>query len=177
MKRFLWIILIMLIFPLFSFADDDWNSVYENDADINKPVPVVTDKEFKEAYDIKMGKKKKKKDPYANIKANDMTSLYDLEEEYPNILLTEKFYSDEGNILDEGYYKAVVVIPKKEDGKYFVHFYQGHSHKGRVQMFETKDDYDSETINYARVIDDEGTTKFIYGNIDCNLEGVLWKVR
>ena len=162
-----------------SFADsDDWNKVYENDVDIHQPVPVVTDKEFQEAYDSKVGKKKKK-DKYENVKGDDMKGHSDIEGNYPSVMLYEKFYTDDNKILQEGFYKAVVVLPKPQDPeqKYFVHFFQGHSHKGKIQMYETDDDYDEPTVNYAKMIENKGQYKFIYGNIDCNLECNLFKVQ
>ena len=179
MKKFLLILLIMCLFaPICYCEDDDWSKMYENDADIQMPVPSITDKEFKKAYDIKMGKKKKqKKDPYADVRGNDMSSLNKLETDYPTIMITQKFYTDDGKILEEGHYKVVVVIPKDKKDKYFVHFYQGHSHMGKIEMFETNNDYNEPKINYAKVIQDGDDAKFIYGNIDCNLECKLWEIK
>ena len=174
MKRFLVSILVLMCFSLCALAESDWDKVYENDADINKPVPVVTDKEFKEAYDFKMGKRKKKKNPYANIQANDMSSLQKLEGSYPTVILTQKFYSDDGQILDEGHYKVVVAPPQEYTDSYYAHFYQGHVLRGKLKMNETKNDYDEKNINYAKIIDDKGTFKFIYGNIDHNMECIMW---
>ena len=173
--------LILLIFCLcagivYAEDGDDWSKVYENDADIQKPVPTITDKEFKNAYDFKMGKKKKKKDPYKDVRGNDMSSLTELKDSYPTVVLTQRFYTDDGKILDEGHYKIVVVVPKEKDGKYFVHFYQGHSHMGKIQMYETNNDYNEPEINYAKVIENDGEAMFIYGNIDCNLECKLWLI-
>lgn len=162
------------MFPVVAFAEDDWDKVWENDSDIRQPVPSVTDKEFNEAYQSKL-KKKKKKDPYANINAHDMSSLGKLEGSYPSVMITERFYSDEGKIIDAGHYKVVVTIPKTKNDKYYVHFFQGHTHRGKLMMHETKNDYNEKAVNYAKIIDDNGVCKFIYGNIDCNLEVVLYK--
>ena len=176
MKRILLVLLFFILFSATVFADDDWSQMYENDADIQMPVPVITDKEYKEAYDLKMGKKKKK-NPYENIRGNDMSSLNSLQESYPTVILTKKFYTDDGKILEEGHYKVVVVIPKEKTGTYYVHFYQGNSHMGKMKMFETNNDYDEPTINYAKVVQTSDETKFIYGNIDCNLECTMWEVK
>lgn len=179
MKKLSLILLVLCLFGSVVFAEDgdDWSKMYENDAEIQKPIPSITDKEFKEAYEKKMGKKKKKKDPYADVRGNDMSSLTQLKDSFPTVILTQRFYTDDGKILDEGHYKVVVVIPKDKDGKYFVHFYQGHSHMGKVQMYETNNDYDEPEINYAKVIETDGESRFIYGNIDCNLEGRMWEVK
>lgn len=178
MKKLFVLCLCLFFIPAFAFAEDDeWGSVYDNLKEFEKPVPAVTDKEFNDVIKSKMGKKKKNKNSYENIQAHDMSSLTDLEETYPSILVMQKFYTDDNKIIDEGYYKAVVSIPKNKYEKHYVHFFQGHTHKGKIRMYETNNDYDEPEINYAKIIEENGTLKFIYGNIDCNLEGNLVKVR
>lgn len=178
MKKLLIIVLCLFLTPTFTFAeDDDWGSVYDNLKEFEKPVPAVTDKEFNEVIKFKKGKKKKDKNSYENIQAHDMSSLTDLENNYPSILVMQKFYTDDNKIIDEGYYKAVVSIPKNKYEKHYVHFFQGHTHKGKIRMFETNNDYDEPEINYAKMIEKNGVLKFIYGNIDTNLECNLIKAK
>ena len=153
MKKIIIITLILFFIPILPCLADDWDNVYKNDVDIRQPVPVVTDKEFQEAYDSKV-RKKKKKDKYENVKGDDMKGLSDIEANYPSVMLYEKFYTDDNRILQEGFYKVVVVLPKPQDPeqKYFVHFFQGHSHKGKIQMYETDDDYVGVLDDYSDIM-------------------------
>lgn len=178
MKKLLVLCLCMFFISSYAFAEDDeWGSVYDNLKEFEKPVPAVTDKEFNDVINAKKGKKKKGKNTFENVQAHDMSSLTDLEDTYPSILVMQKFYTDDNRIIDEGYYKAVVSVPKNKYEKYYVHFFQGHSHKGKIRMFETTNDYDEPEINYAKIIENKGLLKFIYGNIDCNLECDLIKAK
>lgn len=70
-------------------------------------------------------------------------------------------------ILDKGFYK---VIATKEDGKIYINFYQSQFFKGKIEAYETDDDFGEETVDFARMIPYNGSfVKFIFGAIDFNV--------
>ena len=56
-----------------------------------------------------------------------------------------------------------------------MNFYQGNSLIARVKSNKTDNDFNQKTLNYAKMIEnDENTVRFIYGDIDCNLETLIY---
>ena len=53
-------------------------------------------------------------------------------------------------------------------------FFQGKTLIGKLEAFETENDYNQPELNYANIIEDNGIHKFIYGTIDYNLETILY---
>ena len=71
-------------------------------------------------------------------------------------------------VLEKGFYK---VLPERDEDskKIYINFYQSQFLKGRVEVIETDDDYEKETIDFAEIIPyDDSFVKIIFGSIDFN---------
>lgn len=68
--------------------------------------------------------------------------------------------------LEKGYYK---IIASKENGKFYINFYQSQFFKGRVEACVTEDDFGEETVDFARIIPyNNSFVKLIFGSLDFN---------
>lgn len=179
-RKVLIILLIFCIQPVFAESWDDFNGL-DRMWDGQKS---ITNKEFEQVMDAldekKHQKEKKQRKKLIKKIGGGGTSLHtelnpDKEineiqplkpkEEGLLINIPVNIYLDE-NPIEKGYYK---VIAEKKDGKIFINFYQSQFFKGKIQAEETTDDFDEETLDFARIIPyNHSYLKLIFGSIDFN---------
>ena len=73
----------------------------------------------------------------------------------------------DGQILEKGFYK--IIAKKDEENNIFLMFYQSQYFKGKVRASETNDDYDSDSIDFVKLVPyNEQFVKIIAGCLDFN---------
>ena len=73
----------------------------------------------------------------------------------------------DGQILEKGFYK--IIAKKDEENNIFLMFYQSQYFKGKVRASETNDDYDSESLDFVKLIPyNKNFVKIIFGSLDFN---------
>ena len=69
--------------------------------------------------------------------------------------------------LDKGYYKVFAERDKNND--IYLSFYQSQFFKGKVRACETSDDYDSEDLDFVKLLPyNKNFVKIIFGSLDFN---------
>jgi len=186
MKRAL---LILFIIPFLAVlpakSDESWSD-YTNAGNLWDGQKSITNVEFEKAIDVLQGKqkqkeaKKKKKrvkklsgggtslhsglDPMSEITAQDPVKIKDDEGQLLNIPV--KLYIN-GDVLDTGFYN--VLGEKDKQGDIYLSFYQAHDLKGKVRASETDDDFNSESINFVKLIPyNEDYIKVVFGSLKFN---------
>lgn len=182
MRKLLFILILsFLILPVNAESWDDFNNL-DRMWDGQKS---ITNKEFEEVMDA-LNQNAKKKDAKQRKKLikkvggggsslhselnPDNTDIQEIQSPKPKeegILINLPVHIIiENNVLDKGFYK---VIAAKEDGKIFISFYQSQFFKGKIEAYETDDDFGEETVDFARMIPyNDSFVKFIFGSIDFN---------
>ena len=75
--------------------------------------------------------------------------------------------SYEGDYIPAGYYRLNYL---EKDKEHFIVLTQGRKICARLKMTQTKDDFKSDSIQFAELRpNDDETMKLIYGNLDLNL--------
>ena len=143
----------------------------------------VTNEQFEEAIDTLEANKKKKEakqrkklikkiggggtslhpglDPSGEIKP-----MGEIGEEEARILNVPVHLIIDGKRLDKGFYR---ILAERKDNKIYLLFYQSRFLKGKVEAYETDDDFDKETIDFTELLPhDEKYVKVIYGSLDVN---------
>lgn len=164
------------------FAGDDWSdfSSVDNAWDGQK---TITNKQFEETMDALQAKSKrkearKKEKVLRKFKGSSLTPEMDAHNdeiineqpdetvaEFQLINIPVDFIVDD-KLVERGYYK--VEGEKKSDGVY-INLYQAHELKARIKARETKDDFDEETITFAKILPcNDHQMKIIYGSVDFN---------
>lgn len=164
------------------FAGDDWSdfSSVDNAWDGQK---TITNKQFEETMDALQAKSKrkearKKEKVLRKFKGSSLTPEMDAHNdeiineqpdetvaEFQLINIPVDFIVDD-KLIERGYYK--VEGEKKSDGVY-INLYQVHELKARIKARETKDDFDEETITFAKILPcNDHQMKIIYGSVDFN---------
>ena len=146
----------------------------------------ITNSEFEKAIDVLQGKQKKKEakqkkkrikklsgggtslhsglDPMSEIQAQDPVKKQ--EEDGLLLNIPVKMYID-GNELETGFYN--VTGEKNKEGEIFLSFYQAHYLKGKVKAAETQSDYDSDVIDFVKLIPyNDDYIKVVFGSLDFN---------
>ena len=180
------ILLIFLSSPICSFADDffdDYKGI-EHAWDGQKP---VTNKEFEEAINT-LTKKQKKKEAKAKKRkikkiSGGGTSLHKGLEPMNEISAQDELKKKgefdgqllnipvdiiiNNNVLEKGYYN---VFGEKDDkGEIYLSFYQAHYFKGKVKAYKTKNDFDSDNLDFVKMEPfDENYIRIMYGSLDFN---------
>ena len=182
MTKFLVLTTALIFFANAAFCEglDDWDDYIKIDEAAKSQQKTVTKDEFEKV--MQQFEKKNKKKEKSKIKGESRTPedeafgnvqiFKELYETYPTILVPTDLITTDGQEIPTGFYKIMSV--KKPNG-YFMNFYQGNSLIARVKSDITQNDYNQKTLNYAKMIDnDENSVKFIYGDIDCNLESLIY---
>ena len=185
MKKLLSIILIFLLTAPCVFSEDDFFDNYtgiDRAWDGQKP---VTNQEFENAIDVLQSKQKKKEarkkkrkirrisgggtslhnalDPASEIQAQAPLTN---KEEGVLLNLTVDIIVD-GKILEKGYYN--IFGEKDKADNIYISLYQSQFLKGKVKAKETQNDYESEDINFVKIIPyDETYIKIVFGCLDFN---------
>lgn len=183
-KAFLLTIICLLIMPTIVFAEswDDFSGI-DRAWDGQKS---ITNQEFEDAINTLEGKKKQQEKKQQKKKAKKIsgggTSLHSELSPDSEIqgLTPLKSKNDEGLLLnvpvnliidetplDKGYYKVIAERDKNND--IYLSFYQSQFFKGKVRACETNDDYDSESLDFVKLIPyNKNFVKIIFGSLDFN---------
>ena len=180
MKRFLIYSFIIIIAGLFTgsnfvFADDsgadEWSDMLDFDRSWRTNQQSITDEEFEKVMKKYEKKKKPKKYEFeaneSRDSLNDMSILNDIANHSPILLFPADFTSYEGDYIPAGYYKLNYM---ESDKNHYIVLTQGRKVCAKLIMNQTKDDFKSESIQFAEIRpNDNETMKLIYGNLDLNL--------
>lgn len=184
MKKILTILIIFLLGTVQLCLAEDWDDFSNLDRawDGQKS---ITNKEFEQAIDTLETNKKKKEakqrkklirkiggggtslhpdlNPDSEIKSLDPVKKT---EEGLLLNIPVNLVID-GQTLEKGFYK--IVAKKDEDNNIFLMFYQSQYFKGKVRASETNDDYDSDSIDFVKLVPyNEQFVKIIAGCLDFN---------
>ena len=166
--------------PVFA---EDWSDIQ---GDLWGSQKAITNDEFEKAIDTLQAKQKKKEakknkkrikkisgggtslhnglDPMSEIQAQEPLKKTDDEGQLLNIPV-HLYIGDEK--LDTGYYN--VFGEKDKNGDIYLSFYQAHYFKGKVKANETKDDFDSDSINFVKLIPYNDDYVMVgFGSLDYN---------
>lgn len=192
MKKIVLIILFLFLFSSLNVLSEDFSSDINsiNHAwDGQKP---ITDKEFEEAINTLTKKQKKKEEKLQKKKIKKISgggnSLHKGLEPTAEILEQESLKTKskddgqllnipvnviiDGQVLDKGFYN--VFGEKDKNGDIYLSFYQAHYFKGKVKAYTTKNDFDSETLDFVQMEPyDENYIKVMYGSLDFNAYAYL----
>lgn len=184
-KLFLLVSLGIIFASINSVCADEWDdfSAMERAWDGQK---TITNKDFEQVIDAleeKTNKKeeKKKKKRFKKISGGG-TSLHN-ELNPDNEIKTNEIVKPntdgvlvnipvtvflDGQPLEKGYYK-VLGERDKESKKIYISFYQSQFFKGKIEAYETNDDYDEQEVDFARLLPyNESFMKMIFGSLDFN---------
>lgn len=171
-----------------AFAEDGadfWDEPMKIDAAAKSQEKSVTNQEFEKVMQMFEKKKKKqaeKKKPKGNPvwqgtpeneEQSDMVSgsLKDQKADYPTVMIPVTLISPSQSEIPPGYYR---MLSAKNNGVYFINFYQGNTLVAKIKAVNTGNDYNQKSLNYAKIIPNgEESMHVIYGDIDCNIEATL----
>ncbi len=158
---------------------DFWDEPVKIDAAAKSQEKAVTDQEFNKVLNFFKSKQKKKEEKQKKkmgAPANpdienqpDMKILNNLYDSYPTLMVPVTLVTVDNQEIPPGYYRVMSV---KKPEECFINFYQGNSLIAKVKALETKNDYNQKTLNYVKLLTEDGSSraKIIYGDLDCNLE-------
>lgn len=187
MKKFFLTLLISMVFQTILapgiFADDTWSDFSKLDNEINYQKP-FSRSDYNELVEKlqknkeKKVEKQKKKQKYIELpngmEAGEM-STFSQQLEQPNVILlcSDTFEPKTNALIPKGYYKLVATQNEKTKA-YYLDLYQGHQLVAKLNAFETDNDFDKNTINFADVIEyKDKYLKIIYGSLKVNLEALV----
>ena len=185
MKRKIFLIVLAFCFSVFTANAEEWDD-FSGVTNLWDGQKAITNDEFEKAIDVLQGKQKKKEakkqkrkikklsgggtslhsglDPMKEIKAQDPLKKEDETGQLINIPV--KVYLGE-KTLEEGYYN--VYGEKDKNGEIYLSFYQSQFFKGKVKASETQDDFNSDNINFVKLIPyNEDYVKIAFGSLDFN---------
>ena len=74
----------------------------------------------------------------------------------------------DNNIIEKGFYKIVAEIDSETQKKY-LNFYQSQYFKGKVEITETKSDFDEKELNFVKLVPyNDSFVQIIFGSLDFN---------
>lgn len=170
---------------ILSVRADDWDEFINLDR-VWDGQKTITNQEFEKVIDKLEENKKQKEDKQVKKKRkklfgegstlheelnpdSDIPELNLLKENKDGVLINLPVQIViNGETLEKGFYK---VFPEKDNNsnKLYVTFYQSQFCKGKLEVFETNDDYGEENIDFAKIIPyNELFVKIIFGSIDFN---------
>lgn len=171
----------LILFSSAVFADD-WDEYMKIDDEAKNQQKTVTKDEFEKVLKLFKNKKEEKDKKKQQKKMgesrmpkdenfSDLKILNNMYDAYPTLMVPADLVTPDSGEIPAGFYRIMSV--KKPYG-YYMNFYQGNSLIARVPSQETENDYAQKSLNYAKIIPlSDSEVKFIYGDIDCNLEAVL----
>lgn len=184
MKKILWLICISVLFTASTVcadeldAFDEWND-FGKIQDAWNGQQIITDDQFdkvieqKTKYSKEKAEKKfKKKMGEALIKGEqpqvNVGALKEIAQDYPTLLVPTNLIHGSTQI-NPGFYR--IIAAKTQQNEYTINFYQGNNLIGKIPAIETQDDFDAETINFAKLIysNNDKKAKIVYGCLDYNL--------
>lgn len=98
----------------------------------------------------------------------NINTLREIAQDYPTLLVPTTL-TYENNSIVPGFYR--VIAAKSKTGNFFINFYQGSNLIAKLPAVETDNDFEAETINYAKIIytENEQRAKVVYGCLEYNL--------
>lgn len=185
MKKLLWLFCISILLCSSAISADDLDAI-DDWSDFNKiqeawdNQKVVTDDEFEKVIEQKTKaskekaeKKFKKKYGEALIKGEkpeiNIGTLREIAQDYPTLLVPTSL-SNTTTHISPGFYR--IISAKNKNNQYTINFYQGNNLIGKIPAIETQEDFDAETINFAKIIysNNDKKAKIVYGCLEYNLE-------
>jgi hypothetical protein len=173
--------LLLIASPVYSDSLDDLMDV-QSMWDGQKS---ITNKEFEEVVDALQANQKKKEEKVKKRKIKKISgggnSLHTdlgidknvLKMSEISIIKNENLINIyvpvrlEDCILEEGFYK--IIAQKDENNKLFFNFYQSDFYKGRVEAYETDNDFGENELNFVKILPhNDNYMKLIYGSIEYN---------
>lgn len=166
-----------------SGSSDEWSDIGKMQ-DAWDGQKIITDEQFEKIIEQRTKKSKEKQEKKFkkkvgeainpnNINETNLTTLRKLAENYPTLLVPKTIFV-KNEVITPGFYRVLAAKTKK--GKFFINFYQGSSLIGKIPAKETQNDYNAETINYAKIIyiENDLKAKIVYGCLDYNLVAETW---
>ena len=181
-KKFSVLLFIIFLFPLLSFAGEDWSS-YDNIDNSWDGQKTITNKQFEETMDAlqarsKRKEAKKKERVLRKFKGSSLTPQMDAHNEEivneqpdeclkePQLINIPVDFIVNGELIERGFYR--IDGEKKEDGVYIL-LYQAHTLKAKIKAKETNDDFEEDFIQFAKILPcNDHQIKIIFGCIDFN---------
>lgn len=185
MKRFIYVCsIVYFIMTSTAVLADSWDDFSGVDR-AWEGQKAITNKEFEEVVNALEENKNKKETKAKNklIKKiggggtslhnelnpnNNITELSPLKNNKDGLLLNipVNIIVDESP-LDKGFYKVIGERDKNND--IYLNFYQSQFFKGKVRACETNDDFDSEELDFVKLVPyNENFIKIIFGSMDFN---------
>ncbi len=182
-KRFFSILIFVIPFFALPVYSDEWDDF----ADVDRMwdgQKAITNQQFEEVMDVleeKGNKKEEKKKKKLFKKFGGGSSLHDdlgpeidIKNTQIPVLAKEDLLVNipvrlivEGKPLETGFYK--VVAERDKNNKIFISFYQSQFFKGKIEAFETEDDFGEKELNFARLQPfNDSFVRLILGSIDFN---------
>ena len=97
--------------------------------------------------------------------------LKDIKTDYPTVMIPVTLVTEDKTEIPPGFYR---ILSAKKENNYFINFYQGNTLVAKVKAYNTGNDFNQKSLNYAKIIPNGDTLmNVIYGDIDCNLEATL----
>lgn len=187
MKKYIFILFFILTFSLPAISGDVdlpssgdlWDNMNSSQDFYGQDKPAVSDKDFDKAIDSlknknKFGFKKKNKNvPKGEVRNNyEEVDIYEENEEsnvvnsLPVICIPVELSIGEG-VLPVGHYQ--VQGEKDEEGNPVIKLYQAQYVMAQLPAIETTEDFDEDTITFAKwICEGESKIKIIYGSLDFN---------
>ena len=137
-----------------------------SDAEFDKAIEQVKDKQNRGFF----GRKKKNKnipkgEEFSQSNESEVLEVHSEKEVFPVVSLPVEIIVGDG-ILPVGHYQ---IQGERRGEDVILKFYQAHNLWAEFPAIETTDDYEEETITFARWIPDgENSLKIIYGSLDFN---------
>ena len=169
-----------------SLADDAdfWDEPMKIDAKAKNQQQSVTNQEFDKVINF-LKRNKKKKDDKKRPKGNpvwennapeesqqSISNVLNTEkQDYPTVMVPVTLITPIGTEIPPGFYR---MLSAKNPSGYYINFYQGNSLIAKIKATETGNDYNQQSLNYAKLIPvNDEYMRIIYGDIDCNIETAL----
>lgn len=190
MKKFLTTFFAILLFSSCVFAEDDFIDMDMNliDSPSISGRKAVTQEQFDKAMEQKqnrskgliqkfrdfLGRNKPENDPnLKNFKSdipNEMgMSAKEINAQKPNLVLSSDIIDSYGQIIPKGHYQ--ITFSDKDDMK-TINFMQGLNTYGSIKAIDTKDNWESNSIIYARIVyPSQNVARIIFSNLDVCVEG------
>ena len=190
MKKFLTTFFVILLFSSCVFAEDDFIDMDMNliDSPSISGRKAVTQEQFDKAMEQKqnrskgliqkfrdfLGRNKPENDPnLKNFKSdipNEMgMSAKDINSQKPNLVLSSDIIDSYGQIIPKGHYQ--ITFSDKDDTK-TINFMQGLNTYGSIKAIDAKDNWESNSIIYARIVyPSQNVARIIFSNLDVCVEG------
>ena len=178
------ILFLITIAPAMADDTDFWDEPMKVDTEAKSQQKSVTNQEFEKVINFLQRNKKKKEDKkkpkgnpvWENTAAEESQNsisdvLKNAKNDYPTVMIPVTLITPIGTEITPGFYR---MLSAKNDSGYFINFYQGNTLSAKIKAYETGNDHNQESLNYAKIIPiNDEYMRIIYGDLDCNIETEL----